>query len=91
MSQFFVQDATEKQEYQVDWADTLPDGQTIANSTWASVPSGLTLSGQSVDGLFTVTDVTGGINGKRYQITNTVVSSNGETYVDSIFIYMEKK
>lgn len=90
MSQFFVQDAAEKQEYQVDWADTIPKGQVISTSAWSAYPT-LTISSTSIDGFFTVADIAGGINGKRYQVTNTIVTSNGETYVDSIFIYMEKK
>mgnify|MGYP003507448564 CR=1 FL=1 len=87
--QFYVQDPSEKIEYQMNWTDGIPEVATIATSTWTSTP--FTASGTSIDGLFTVVSLIGGVVGKRYKVENTITLSNGQTYTDSIFIYIEDK
>jgi hypothetical protein len=89
MSQFFVQDSNEIIEYQISWASVLPEGVTISSSDW--VGTGLTISDEALEGDFTAAFVTGGLKGKRYELENTVVLSNEETYKDTIFIFFEDK
>jgi hypothetical protein len=89
MAQFYVQDPAEKVEYQVNWQNGVPDGATIATSAWST--GTLNLSGTNVDGLFTVASLTGGLEGYRYVVENTITLSTGEIYKESLFIYFEKK
>ena len=90
MSEFYVQAPTEVLEYQISWQNLLSIGETITTSTWTA-PAGLTISGQSINGSTTICKVAGGTVGNRYQVTNTIVTSNGETQVTSIFILSEVK
>lgn len=89
MAQFYVQDPNEIVEYQIDWTDSTPDGATIATSTWVSTP--MTQSGLSIDGLFTIVKLAGGVDKSVVKVENTITLSDGEKYVDSIFIYIEDK
>lgn len=69
--------------YKVDWPSRgLPSGVTIASQSFS--PSGTTdytLSNKNIvdNGLQTQFQLTGGIPGNSYQITNDVVLSDGET------------
>lgn len=89
MSQFHVQDPGETVEYQINWENGVPEGATISTSTWVVAP--MTASGPNIDGYFTVVKLTGGTSGSVHQIENTITLSDGETYKDSIFIYIEDK
>ena len=88
--QHFVQDPLEKIEYVLDWSHAITDGVTISTSTWTA-NAALTLTGPSIDGEFTVISVAGGTVKKVYQVENKIVLSNGQTFVDSIFLYIEEK
>ncbi len=89
MSQFYVHDPGETVEYQINWENGVPTGATIVSSTWISTP--MTASGLNIDGLYTVVKLTGGTSGAVHQIENTITLSDGETYKDSIFLYIEDK
>lgn len=89
MAQHFVQDPSEAVEYQLTWASVLPDSVTIVASEWEGAP--LTLSDEALEGDFTAVLVSEGVKGKVYQVKNTVTLTNGETYIDSIFITFEEK
>lgn len=76
-----VGDAT---DFGFDWDDGwLGTNETISSSSWAIGPSGPTLSSTSVNGGSTVTSVTVAVTSAHanstYQLTNTIVSSNGIT------------
>lgn len=88
--QHFVQDPLEKFEYVMDWSYAIAEGVTISTSTWTANEI-ITLTGPSIDGEFTVISAAGGVVGKVYQVENKIVLSNGQTLVDSIFLYVEEK
>lgn len=88
--QHFVQDPLEKIEYVLDWSYAITDGVTISTSTWTANEA-ITLTGPSIDGEFTVISAAGGVVGKVYQIENKIVLSNGQTFADSIYLYVEEK
>lgn len=90
MSEFYVQSPTEVLEYQISWSNMLSSGETITTSDWTA-PVALTVSNKSVNGSTTICKVAGGAIGNRYQLTNTIITSNGETLVTSIFILVEVK
>jgi hypothetical protein len=90
MSQFYVQDPLEKVQYIFDWSDFTVNSLVISSSTW-TVPAGFTVSSQTIDGSFTVATVTGGVVGREYKLENTITLSDGQKFIDSIFLYIEEK
>lgn len=88
--QHFVHDPLEKIEYVMDWSYAISDGVTISSSTWTANED-ITLTGPSIDGEFTVISAEGGVVHKVYQVENRITLSNGQKFVDSIFLYIEEK
>ena len=88
--QHFVQDPLEKVEYVLDWNYAIVEGVSISTSQWVANEA-LTLSSPNIDGEFTVISVDGGVVGKVYPVENRITLSNGQKFVDSIFLYIEEK
>lgn len=63
-----------------DWTRFLQDGETISTSGFA-VPSGLTKVSETIIGAKTVVKISGGSPGVTYTVTNTIVTSAGNTYI----------
>lgn len=74
----------EEKDYGIDWTDQL-DGATITASSWV-LPSGISSSGDDIDGATAVIRVTGGTAGQNYTLLNAVELSNGEQLEDVIEI-----
>jgi hypothetical protein len=79
-------DPDEIADYQISWAATLGT-DTISTSVWI-VPAGITA------GVTTNTDTTvtiflsGGVDGVRYDLTNTITTAAGRTYEQLISVYV---
>jgi len=75
----YVHDPQAKLDYTVDWSDWLPDGDTIASSTWLKSSDVLVLSAESAtDATATVwVEMSNGVRGQRYSITNRIVTADG--------------
>jgi hypothetical protein len=67
--------------YTMDWTDYLNSGATISSQSWSITPSGLTNVSDAIvtGGLKATIKVSGGVDGTDYQVTNTIVTSDGET------------
>lgn len=91
-----VKDPEAVLEYTVDWDDlALESGETISTSAWAVSPAespGLEVasspSPSNTDGTATAW-VTGGVVGHVYRLVNTITTSLGRTYEQSIVIRVE--
>lgn len=76
-----AKDPGESITYTMDWTAALNDGATISTSTW-TVPAGIT---KVTDGIVTPGSVktsvqlSGGTAGQVFGVTNTIVTSDGET------------
>jgi len=74
--------------YAVDWPTRgLPDGLTIASQTFTpTTPTDYTISNEAIVdyGLQTAFQLTGGIAGTTYNITNTITLSDGEIMQDTL-------
>lgn len=68
----------------MDWTLGLNDGATIVSSSW-SFPAGITKvsDGIVVGGLKSYVKMSGGTAGEDYILTNTIVTSDGETLEQS--------
>jgi hypothetical protein len=76
--------------YEVDWADWLPDGDTIASSTWV-VEQGLTLVSSTYSSTTAQVVITGGTANRVYTITNQITTAAGLVDQRSIKLYMVER
>ena len=82
--QQFVKDPQEVLDYQIDWSDWL-DTDTISTSAWV-VQTGITKDSSSNTTTTATVWLSGGTNGSRYVITNTITTSDGRTAERSFII-----
>lgn len=82
------QDSGALLDYSEDWSEFIVGSDTIAESTWAADSADVSLSNAIFAGTLTTVWVSGGVAGKTYRISNTVVTSQGRrdvrTFVLSI-------
>ena len=66
--------------FSCNWEPRLPDGSTLATSSW-SIGAGLTYVSDAIaaGALKTTVKVSGGTAGQLYPCINTVTTSDGET------------
>jgi len=77
--------------YTLDWSDWL-DTDTIATSTWASTPTGLTEDAESETTTTTTIKLSGGTAGTVYRVTNDIVTTTGaESPQRSIVLTVEER
>jgi hypothetical protein len=81
MATKYEQDPDAVLDYTVDWSLWLPEGDTIANSSWVSANPTLLIVDSSS---FTDTGTTvwlslgaGAVAGTRYEVTNHIVTAGG--------------
>lgn len=82
-------DPDEILDYQVDWTGRL-DGDTIATSTWI-LPTGITQNSVDQSTTHTTIWLSGGVDGKTYEVTNRITTAGGRTYDQSIDIRIISK
>ena len=84
-------DPAETLDYDIDWSLRL-NGDSILTSEW-SIPPGVSLT--ILSNLFnpTMTKVflSGGVLGQVYTLSNTIITVNGDTMVESVQILMQSK
>ncbi len=88
MTHYYTQSPQELLDYSLDWSAALGT-ETIVASGWSA--SGVTLSNETFTSTTTTFWVTGGVAGSGYEILNTVTTSGGRTYQDSVTITMISK
>lgn len=62
-----------------DWSRVLQPGDQIAAANWAADDAALTVTVDDVTTGHTTAFVSGGSPGRRYRITNTITTADGET------------
>jgi hypothetical protein len=71
-----------------DWSRRLLPGDRIDSSSW-DVPAWLDSGGEAVFGARTSIRIAGGVNGGRYTIANTIVTSGGATHTAVIRLLLD--
>lgn len=71
------QDASSRLDYSQDWSDFLSDADSIIDSVWTADGNDLLLESPLIAGPITTVWVRGGVAGKTYRITNTIVTAEG--------------
>ena len=76
-------------EYTVDWTDWL-DGDEITTSQWI-VPAGIVKVSESNTPTKGIVFLTGGVDGRRYTLTNRITTVDGRTEDHSIEVLVSEK
>lgn len=86
-----VQDPSDVRIWAFDWSAFLAErSTTISSSSWA-VQAGLTEVAESNTTTTATVKVSGGTNGTKYLVTNTVVLANGETVEKSFSLWIRNQ
>lgn len=82
-------------DYAIDWGtDYLGDGDILTASSWAvdpDEPGGVQVVGSSVGDTVSTVQVSGGIAGRIYRVSNQVTTLNGRTDDRSIVLRVERR
>lgn len=76
--QTFVKDPDDVLDYQIDWSDWLPTGDTISTSTWTA-DTGITVDSESETTTVATVWLSGGTVGNTYSVRNRIVTTGGRT------------
>ena len=71
------QDVAARLDYSEDWTEFIVAGDFIVSSDWAADSPEVLLSDPSITGALTTVWVSGGVAGKTYRISNTIVTDAG--------------
>lgn len=71
------QDVAALLDYSEDWTDFIVGSDTIVSSDWAADSADVVLSNTSITSPITTVWVSGGVEGKTYRISNTIVTEAG--------------
>ena len=76
MPKFFTKQPVENKDYDFDWSDWMPTGDSIST---ASIPNvdGITLGPKTVTGNVVKQFISGGADGVDYKITCTMTTTQG--------------
>ncbi len=90
----FLKDPSATIDYAVDWSTGYLIGQTIDSSDWRVAPSGpgsITVEASRMATGQTVATLSGGQAGCSYQITNSVIFSDGRRDERMLFLRVEDR
>lgn len=94
MSKNFLKDPDAVLDYAVDWSDFLSatdPSDTITESSWTSDDSGITIDSDSSTDTEAKVWLSGGTVGKRYALTNHILTAGGREDDRTIYIRVRQK
>lgn len=92
----FIKDPQEVLDYGFDWNDSdnggpwLETDDTISTSIW-KVATGITKDSDSKTDTTTMIWLSGGTVGKKYKITNRIITNDGRTAERSFYVKVQSK
>ena len=81
-------------DYLIDWGSDYLSDDVLETSNWSVDPveaGGVAVEASSADLLVATVNVSGGIAGRRYRLTNHVVTASGRADSRSITLRVEKR
>lgn len=82
-------------DYAIDWGTQyLSDEDTLAQSSWSvdpDEPGGVAIVGSDLGERISTVNVSGGIPGRLYRLSNQVATQSGRTDERSIVLRVEKR
>ena len=91
---FLLKDPQALLDYSVDWGAEYLSGDVLAESSWSVSPvedGGVAVAGSRFDLLVATVEVSGGVAGKIYRVTNHVVTASGRADSRSVMLRVEKR
>jgi hypothetical protein len=91
---FLLKDPAAVLDYTVDWGAEYLSGDALADSLWLvspDEPGGAAIEGSHFDLLLATVQVSGGLPGKIYRVTNQVTTASGREDSRSIILRVEKR
>lgn len=76
-------------DYDMPWSNWLPSGDTISASTWTA-DDGITIDSNSFTDTIATVWVSGGTDGVLYKLVNQIVTAQGRTKEDSLWILVQE-
>ena len=86
----YIKDPSSVLDYGFDWSDWLDTGDTVSTSDW-NVPTGISEDSDSKSTTTTTIWLSGGTVGKKYKITNHMVTDDGRTVERSFYVKVVSK
>ena len=86
----YIKDPQSVLDYGFKWSDWLDTDDTVSTSTW-NVPTGINEDSDSKTDTTTTIWLSGGTVGKKYKVTNRVVTTDGRTDERSFYIKVQSK
>jgi hypothetical protein len=86
-------DPNEVLDYQIDWTKRLSASETISTSSWTIVgdDSALVQNSDAISGVYTIVWLSAGTAGKKYTLTNRIVTNQGRTMDQSVVLRVKEK
>lgn len=81
----FTKDPDDVLDFELDWSSWLGTSETINTSTW-TVATGITKDSDTNTTTTATIWLSGGTHGTAYQLTNRIVTNQGRTKDQSIYI-----
>lgn len=75
----YTQDPQDRLDYEIDWSEWLPAGDTIIGSTWEASDAAIILEDDEITNSETaaVVFISGGVVGQSYTVTNHMETGQG--------------
>lgn len=86
----FTKDPNAIKDYQWDWSAWL-SGDTISTSAFFVDDPALVIETSSIDGTKTIVRLSGGVNRKRYLVTNRITTATGQVDDWSVRVKMAEQ
>ena len=83
-------DPDDVQDYGIEWASELSDGDAIATSEWIA-PADIQTSRDSIDGTLVKVWLSGGVDRHAYRITNRITTTAGRQLDRSVRIVVAEQ
>lgn len=87
----FVKDPDARLDYEIDWSEWLPTGDTIIVSTWECDDDAVTLEDATSDDDSATVFVGGGVIGTSYLVTNRIETGQGRINDQTIKIKIKSQ
>lgn len=87
----FLKDDRAVLDYVMDWTEACADGRTIVDSRWSVEPSGLELLPLATEARRAVVQISGGLAGSIYRVSNVVGFSDGMADARALVVRVEKR
>ena len=91
---FVVKDPGARIDFEFDWGEAYPGGQAVLVSSWTVAPEqpgGVIIAASAHDLMRATAQLSGGVAGRVYRVTNRVTMSDGQIDERSMTVRVEER